>query len=94
MPRACVWSPDVACRLVHINTCYLEAVIRDHSTILGVICRDEEGKVVVAWVDQLDPGPTLSGEAQAFLLAVECAKVAKLNCVVFKRNSLSVIPSL
>ena len=71
-----------------------DAAIREGKTFVAVTGRDQEGKFVAAWEEQLCPGSPLSGEANAALWAIQRAANASFKNVVIEGDSWNVIEPL
>lgn len=64
-----------------------DAAIRKGITSVAVIGRDDEGKLVATWVEQLCPGSPLSGEANATLVTIQKAADAGFKNVVIEGDA-------
>ena len=56
--------------------------------------RDDSGKLLLAWAEQLDPGNSLLGEAKAAWCAIKCAAMEGYRNIILEGDALNVIDPL
>ncbi|KAL0003165.1 hypothetical protein SO802_016946 [Lithocarpus litseifolius] len=61
---------------------------------VAVVGRDDSGKLLLAWTEQLDPGNSLLGEAKAAWWAIKCAAMEGYRNIILEGDALNVIDPL
>ena len=71
-----------------------DVAIREGKTFMAIVGRDQEGKLLAAWAEQLSPSSPLFGETNAALLAIQRAANIGFKNVVIKGDAWNVIEPL
>ena len=66
-PKDSTWTPSPL-NWIKLN---FNAAIREDEASMAMVARDQKGKLIAAWTEQLEQTEPLLGEAKATLLAIK-----------------------
>ncbi|KAL0007736.1 hypothetical protein SO802_009238 [Lithocarpus litseifolius] len=89
-PKINIWQPPPN-SWVKLN---FDAAIREEKISVAVVGRDDLGRLLMAWAEQLDPGNSLLGEAKAAWWAIKCAAMEGYRNIILEGDALNVINPL
>ena len=89
-PKDSSWTPPPL-NWIKLN---FDAAIREGKASMALVARDQRGKLIGAWTEQLDQIESVLGEAKASWLAIKKAADEGFKRIILEGDVLNVIESL